>query len=200
MFYFTVSQLFHFWKCCNCKLLEYILIQIICNVTFNYLIDILFVVAAVPNASHPLEVTVVAYESEKNYFKSGDEITFRITATHLGDPDGNRAADIRLSIASEGLEFEKKNGNQFNLAQSNKSDLYRAEMTNGSSAFVNMTYRVKSKLQPLTSLFISITGSFKFKPSKPEQVLSVKSSPILYSMPPQVNITSNIDGCKLQFL
>ena len=181
-------------------MLEYILIQIICNVTFNYLIDILFVVAAVPNASHPLEVTVVAYESEKNYFKSGDEITFRITATHLGDPDGNRAADIRLSIASEGLEFEKKNGNQFNLAQSNKSDLYRAEMTNGSLAFVNMTYRVKSKLQPLTSLFISITGSFKFKPSKPEQVLSVKSSPILYSMPPQVNITSNIDGCKLQFL
>ena len=144
-------------------------------------------------------VAVVAYESEKNYFESGDEITFRIAATHLGDPDVNHVADIRLSITSEGLEFERKKGNHFNLAQSNKSDLYRAQIINGTSAFVNLTFRVKPKLQPLASLFISITGSIKFK-NKPEQVQSVKSSPIVYSMPPQVNITSNIDGCKLHFL
>ena len=157
----------------------------------------LFVAAAVSNASHPLEVTIIAYESEKSYFKSGDEITFRIIATHLGDPGGSQVQEIRLSITSDSLEFVRTNGNGF--TETNSGDLSRTAINNGSSTFVNMTYRVKSKLQPLSSLFIGISGSFKFRASM-EQVQSVKSFPILYSMPPQVNITSNIDGRKLSFL
>lgn len=129
------------------------------------------------------------YLETSYYFNKGDEISFKIKITYNGTTGSNVEA-ISVNVTSRWLVLSNPVAHEFtSTSLDNQVATYAKDTLTATSSFYgNVTGTVKDNVTPLSSLSLDITANATFE-SNDVIITSVQSTPIVYAVFPEVNVS-----------